>query len=164
MPGDAHIVRLGKDLISLDSEVVEIKVPITSRPTSCVTGTAWIYTYNTDWNKRTEGPTKEWTSPASAACRRRRHHTHRSTPTVGSMDNYFKNPGTMAWTSKINNHTHLQKYKGDYYLFYHNMCLGATKGTNGGFRSLLRKQATQVDEKNVKIEMGQATLKGKWTR
>ena len=27
MPGDAHIVRLGKDLISLDSEIVETKAP-----------------------------------------------------------------------------------------------------------------------------------------
>lgn len=27
MPGDARIVRLGKDLISLDSEIVEIKAP-----------------------------------------------------------------------------------------------------------------------------------------
>ena len=27
MPEDARIVRLGKDLISLDSEIVEIKAP-----------------------------------------------------------------------------------------------------------------------------------------
>ena len=58
-----------------------------------------------------------------------------------------------------NNHTHLQKYKGDYYLFYHNMCLQEHKGTNGGFRSLCVNKL-KVDEKNVKLEMGEATLKG----
>lgn len=39
------------------------------------------------------------------------------------------------------------------------MCLQEHKGTNGGFRSLCVNKL-QVDEKNVKIEMGQATLKG----
>lgn len=64
----------------------------------------------------------------------------------------------MVWGFS-NNHTHLQKYKGDYYLFYHNMCLQEHKGTNGGFRSLCVNKL-KVDEKNVKLEMGEATLKG----
>jgi len=100
MPGDARIVRLGKDLISLDSEIVEIKAP-----------------YHFEANEL----------------------------------NYW-NYG-MGFS---NNHTHLQKYKGDYYLFYHNMCLQEHKGTNGGFRSLCVNKL-KVDEKNVKLEMGEAT-------
>ena len=53
----ARIVRLGKDLISLDSEIVEIKAPyhFEANELNYWNGT-WIYTYNTDWNKRTEWP------------------------------------------------------------------------------------------------------------
>ena len=70
------------------------------------------------------------------------------------VDNYFKNPGDDGMGFS-NNHTHLQKYKGDYYLFYHNMCLQEHKGTNGGFRSLCVNKL-KVDEKNVKLEKRRA--------
>lgn len=53
-------------------------------------------------------------------------HTPLDTDNWQYMDNYFKNPG-------------------DYYLFYHNMCLQEHKGTNGGFRNLCVNKL-QVDE------------------
>ena len=159
MPGDARIVRLGKDLISLDSEVVEIKAPyhFEANELNYWNGT-WIYTYNTDWNKRTEWPHQGVDKPSICCMSYMTSHTPLDTDSWKYVDNYFKNPGDYGMDFS-NNHTHLQKYKGDYYLFYHNMCLQEHKGTNGGFRSLCVNKL-QVDEKNVKIEMGQATLKG----
>lgn len=159
MPGDARIVRLGKDLISLDSEIVEIKAPyhFEANELNYWNGT-WIYTYNTDWNKRTEWPHEGVDKPSICCMSYMTSHTPLDTDSWKYVDNYFKNPGDYGMGFS-NNHTHLQKYKGDYYLFYHNMCLQEHKGTNGGFRSLCVNKL-KVDEKNVKLEMGEATLKG----
>ena len=66
------------------------------------------------------------------------------------QDYYFKNPGEYG-LEYSNNHTHLQKYQGKYYLFYHAMYPQKALGTYGGFRSLCVNEA-QVDEENVVIE------------
>jgi arabinoxylan arabinofuranohydrolase len=58
-----------------------------------------------------------------------------------------------------NNHTHLFKFKEKYYLAYHAMYLQDYFGTKGGFRNVGIEEM-QVDEKNVSIQMGQATFKG----
>ena len=66
------------------------------------------------------------------------------------QDYYFKNPDEYG-LEYSNNHTHLQKYQGKYYLFYHAMYPQKALGTYGGFRSLCVNEA-QVDEENVVIE------------
>lgn len=50
MPGNARIVRLGKDMISLDSEIIELQAPyhFEANELDFINGT-WVYTYNTNW-------------------------------------------------------------------------------------------------------------------
>lgn len=71
---------------------------------------------------------------------------------------YFKNPGNYGWDF-CNNHTHLQKFQGEYYLLYHGMPLQKYKGTEGGFRSVCINKL-KVDEQKPELFMGQATLEG----
>ena len=57
LPGVARIVRLGKDMKSLDSQIVEIEAPyhFEANELNYWNGT-WIYTYNTDWQERPVWP------------------------------------------------------------------------------------------------------------
>ncbi len=158
-PGNARIVRLGKDLMSLDSELVEIDAPyhFEANELNFINGT-WVYTYNTSWKER-----KEWTyegkdKPSICCMSYMTSHTPLDRNSWKYGDNYFKNPMDYGMGAS-NNHTHLHKYKGDYYLFYHNLSLQEYKGTKGGFRSLCVNKV-QVDEEPLKLHMGEGTLKG----
>lgn len=71
---------------------------------------------------------------------------------------YFKNPGEMGFEYS-NNHTHLEKFKGQWYLFHHTMNLQKNAGSDGGFRSLAVDKI-EIDENAVSIKMAQATNKG----
>jgi len=74
-------------------------------------------------------------------------------------DSYFKNAGDYNVGPYTNNHTHLFRFKGKYYIAYHAMYLQDYFGTKGGFRNVGIDEV-QVDEKNVNIYMGKATFKG----
>ena len=73
-------------------------------------------------------------------------------------DNYFKNPGDYGM-SDSNNHTHLVKFQGKYYLFYHSLGLQDSRDLKVGVRSICVEEI-EVDEKDLTIHMGTATAKG----
>jgi arabinoxylan arabinofuranohydrolase len=160
MPGNARIVKLGKDMISLASEVAEIPAPyfFEASDLNFINGT-WVYTYNTNWKPRTEWPYNDIDKPTQCCI----SYMTSKTPLVSDSwkyrDNYFKNAGDYNLGPYTNNHTHLFQYKGKYYLAYHAMYLQDYKGTKGGFRNACIEEM-QVDEMNVSIPMGQATFKG----
>ena len=58
-----------------------------------------------------------------------------------------------------NNHTHLHKYNGKWYLFYQANNLEASIGSNGGFRSIYVDEI-EVDEENAVIYECIPTFKG----
>lgn len=158
MPGNARIVRLGKDMISLDSEIVEIEAPyhFEANELDYINDT-WVYTYNTSWKDRTEWPFDAAKPTACSMC----YMTSKTPLDKKSWvyrDNYFKNPGDYGM-SFSNNHTHLCKFRGDYYLFYHTLCLQDSRNIKGGFRSICVNRI-QVDEDNLKYYMGEGTPKG----
>ena len=72
--------------------------------------------------------------------------------------NYFKNPGEnhLGYT---NNHTHLHKYQGKWYIFYQTNLLEPLLGSNAGFRCIFADEI-EVDEKNVVIHECIPTRKG----
>ena len=72
--------------------------------------------------------------------------------------NYMKNPGEYGFEFG-NNHTHLHKYGGKWYVFYHTMSLQRSFNTTGGFRNICVDEI-EIDEGNVNIHMGKQTLKG----
>lgn len=156
--GSSCIMRLGKDMISIDSEIVKMNAPhhFEANELNFINGT-YVYTYNTDWqdysdwNYTTEKPTKcsmfYMTSKTPLDNTSWKYH-----------NNYLKNPGDYG-LGFSNNHTHLHKFRGKWYLFYHTLTLQRSFNTDGGFRNVCVDEI-KVDEKDVNIAMGNQTLKG----
>lgn len=156
--GSSCIMRLGKDMISIDSEIVKMNAPhhFEANELNFINGT-YVYTYNTDWqdysdwNYTTEKPTKcsmfYMTSKTPLDNTSWEYH-----------NNYLKNPGDYG-LGFSNNHTHLHKFRGKWYLFYHTLTLQRSFNTDGGFRNVCVDEI-KVDEKDVNIAMGNQTLKG----
>ena len=63
----------------------------------------------------------------------------------------LKNPGEMGYDYS-NNHTHLQKFKGKWYMFYHTQSLRKQMNIKGGYRSICYREA-DVDEDRVTINI-----------
>lgn len=160
MPGVARICRLGEDMISVDSEFAEIPAPyfFEASELNFINGT-FVYTYNTSWETRTEW---DWDSgisppPACSMCYMT-SKTPLDTKSWIYQDYYLKNPGELG-LEYSNNHSHLEKFNGKYYLFFHTMILQKELGINHGFRSLCAFE-TGVNEETAYIGQCFATAKG----
>lgn len=154
----ARIVRLGEDMISFDSEIMPIPslYHFEASELNYINGT-YVYTYNNDWSNHIKTYNELGMAPACSMA-----YLTTKTPLVSDSwqyrDFYFKNPGD-AGLEYSNNHTHLQKFGGKYYLFYHSLFPQKAQGIEGGFRSLCVNEAN-VDEENVSIERVEADKKG----
>ncbi|MGN1339233.1 MAG: glycoside hydrolase family 43 protein [Oscillospiraceae bacterium] len=156
----ARIVKLGSDMVSLDSDIVKIPslFHFEASELNYINGT-YVYTYNNDWDKHYTGWDIEGVMPPPGCSM-----SYMTTKTPLDPDSweyrdyYFKNPGEQG-LEYSNNHTHLQKYQGRYYLFYHSLFPQKLLGTNGGFRSLCVNEA-QVNEDTLTIEKVTATKEG----
>lgn len=160
-PGSARIVKLGDDMISIASDFVEIKAPylFEASELNFINGT-YVYTFNNSWEERNKWSTK--TAEKSSACSMS-YMTSKNPLETDSwiyQGHYFKNPGEMG-LNYSNNHTHLHKYAGEWWLFYHTTTLDERAKTGGGFRSMCVDKVTgSVDEENVKIKNCQGTREG----
>jgi arabinoxylan arabinofuranohydrolase len=160
MPDNSRIVKLGADMISLASDVAKIPAPyfFEASDLNFIDGT-WVYTYNTSWEGRTEWPYSNIDKPTQCSMCYMTSKTPLNPDSWKYRDNYFKNPGEYKIGPYTNNHTHLFRFKGKYYITYHAMYLQDYFGTKGGFRNVGIEEM-QVDEENVNIRMGEATFKG----
>ena len=158
MPGTNRIAKLGDDMISFDSEFVKIDAPyfFEASELNFINGT-WVYTYNTNWVDR-----KEWHFDVDKPTTCSMCYFTTKTPLVRESwkfrHNYLKNPGDYGFDWG-NNHTHLQKYKGKWYIIYHNMMLQDSFNTKLGVRSICIDEIS-VNEDSVDIKMGEMTRKG----
>ena len=159
MPGTGRIVKLGKDMLSLDSEIAEIPAPYLFEASELdyINGT-WVYTYNNSWMPREEWPYKDIRKPAICSMA----YMTSKTPLVKESwkyhDYYFKNAGEYI-PPLSNNHTHLHNYKGQDYIFYHAMYLQDYFDKPGGFRNV-GVEKIQIDRENIVYHEAQATKKG----
>lgn len=159
IPGDARIARLGADMMSLDGPPVEIKAPyhFEANELNYLNGT-WIYTYNNNWKPRTRWPYEGTEVPSACSMSYMTSRTPLQSDSWHYVGHYFKNPGDYGM-SHSNNHTHLHRYGGRYYLFYHTLGLQESLQVEGGFRSVCVDEI-EVDESHLLIHMGQATAAG----
>ena len=156
----ARIVRLGSDMISLDSEITKIpsRYHFEASEMNFINGT-YVYTYNNDWNNHLSGwDIKGVLPPPGCSMSYMTTKTPLDPESWEYRDYYFKNPGEQG-LEYSNNHTHLQKYGDNYYLFYHSLFPQRGLGTEGGFRSLCVNEAS-VDEASVTIEKVSASKSG----
>ena len=161
LPDSARIVRLGEDMLSLDGEAAKIPAPyfFEASELNYINGT-YVYTYNNSWDKRIEWDKDIYGAERSPAC----SMAYFTTKTPLDEDSweykgwYLKNPGELGMYYS-NNHTHLQKFNGTYYLFYHTLLLQNELGIDKGFRSLCA-DTVEVDEENIVIGKCNASKKG----
>ena len=157
-PGNARIVCLADDMMHLDSPITEIKAPyhFEANELNYINRT-WVYTYNTSWVERKEWPL-ETEKPSICCMSYMTSKTPLDTDSWEYQANYFKNPMDYGFLPS-NNHTHLHKFQGEYYLLYHTLVLEEHRNGKGGFRSVCIDKI-KVDEENLTIHMGEATRTG----
>ena len=156
--GESYIVKLGDDLHSIAAGPVKLNAPyyFEANELNYINGT-YVYTYNNDWSDH-----EPWNYGGEKPTGCSMVYFTSKTPldanswTYGA--NYFKNTGENGMNYG-NNHTHLHKYQGKWYLFYQANNLEASIGTNGGFRSIYVDEI-EVDETNVVIKECTPTFKG----
>ena len=153
------IVRLGKDMVSLDSEFVSIDAPyfFEASELNFVDGT-YYYTFCNDWQDRSKWDRDD--IPAPPIC----SMAYFTTKTPLDADSwkyrgaYLYNAGDsgMRW---CNNHTHFLDYKGTYYVIHHTMILEELQKKEGGFRSIMVDKLP-IDTKTGEIQLIPATNEG----
>lgn len=158
---NGRIIRLGDDLLSIDSEITKLpcQYHFEANELNFINGT-YVYTYNTDWESHVKNwdVAKKGTPPPTCSMVYMTTKTPLDYDSWEYKDYYFKNPGEQGMEYG-NNHTHLQKFGDRYYLFYHAMLNQKAFGTGGGFRNLCVNEA-QVDEQTLTIEKVNASKKG----
>ena len=156
--GSSYIVKLGDDLHSIAEGPIQLNAPFYFEANELnYIGGKYVHTYNNDWSDHTP-----WTYGGTKPTGCSMNYFTTTTPldadswTYGA--NYFKNTGENGMNYG-NNHTHLHKYQGKWYLFYQSNDLEPSLGTNGGFRSLFVDEI-EVDEENVVISECTPTFTG----
>lgn len=156
--GQGWIAKLNPDLVSLESKPVKLpsSYHFEANELNVINGT-YVYTYNNDWSDHSP-----WTWGGTKPTMCSMNYFTSKTPLVSDSwtygANYFKNPGEndMGYT---NNHTHLHKYQGKWYLFYQTNLMQSCLGSDGGFRSIYVDEV-EVDEETVVIHECIPTRKG----
>lgn len=159
MPGSVRIVRLGEDMISFDSEFKQIPAPYSFEASELnyINGT-YVYTYCSDWNNHSEQWDFDCPAPGGCGMVYMTTKTPLDPTSWKMMGECFRQPGEVGFDYS-NNHTHIHKFKGKWYMFYHTLMLKHGMGITGGYRSM-GVDEIEVDEENVIIEDKGGTKKG----
>ena len=156
--GQGWIAKLNPDLRSFEGKPVKLpsSYHFEANELNFIGGT-YVYTYNNDWSDHSPW-TWGGTKPTMCSMNYFTSKTPLDTDSWTYGANYFKNPGenNMGYT---NNHTHLHKYQGKWYLFYQTNLMQGCFGSDGGFRSIYVDEV-EVDEENVVIHECIPTKKG----
>lgn len=156
--GTARIARLGDDMTSISGKIAKIDAPhhFEANELNYINGT-YIYTYNTDWQDYADWP---FATGRPSVCSMV-YMTGKKPLDPKSWKYrhpYMRNPGDCGFDYG-NNHTHLHKFRGHWYLFYHTLGLQQSRNTDGGFRSV-NVDEIEVDEQNLDIHACRPTLQG----
>lgn len=168
-PNNVSIIKLEPSMTEVDGKAVKIPAPYHFEANELnVIGGKYVFTYCSHWDR----DAGEWNTYKSE------HNINVNMPGGGTMcymvsDNptdpdswEFKGyygPGVVG-----NNHTHLQKFQGNYYHIYHDhgsvlldamKKAGAVDANAGDYRSICINQAT-VDESTVTIKPVTLSLSG----
>lgn len=161
-PGNARIVKLGSDMISLASDIKPISAPCHFEANELnYIGGKWVYSYCTRWDIAAN-----WNSYSSLTAPTACSIVYMvSDDPLADKWSYkgvvLPNPGVLGY-GYGNNHSHIQKFGSNYYILYHTQWLENQFGYNGGYRNLQLNRII-VGEKNCRISpltASSATLRG----
>lgn len=135
-PGNARIVRLGSDMVSLGSDIKPISAPchFEANELNYISG-KWIFSYCTRWTISSLWSTYSKQDAPGAAAMVYMSATDPLADSWTYKGQFMPNPGTLGFPYG-NNHTHILRFNGLYYLLYHTQWLENAHGYNGGYRNL----------------------------
>ena len=163
MPGNSRMAKLKSSMTALDGKAVNLPAPYLFEASELnMMDGRFVYTYNTSWSDRNDWQKyeKRGSAPAPSTC----SMCYMVTDNPLDPDaweyrgEYVPNPGNFGF-SYGNNHTHLQKFGDNYYLFYHSSMLEQSMKTGAsGFRSIGVNKATVNESKQTigKITMSKS--------
>ena len=150
-PGNARIVKLGADLISLDGDIKPISAPCHFEANELnYVGSQWVYSYCTRWTIPSN-----WSAAYTAVAPGAASIVY-MTASDPLADNWkykgtlMPNPGTLGYPYG-NNHTHLQRFANKWYLLYHTQWLEQHTGISGGYRNLQIGGPLSVNTRSMTI-------------
>ena len=151
-PGNSRIAKLKPSMTAIDGSAVNMPAPYLFEASELnIIGGRFVYTYNTSWSDR-----NDWSkfagrngqaAPSSCSMCYMVTDTPLDPESWEYRGEYVPNEGNfnMGWG---NNHTHLHKFQGNYYLFYHSTVLESAMNTGAsGFRSIGVNKATVNESK-----------------
>ena len=136
------VARLGKDMLSFDSEFVSIDAPyfFEASELNYIDGT-YYYTYCNDWQNRSGWDNEDIPAPPTASMAYLTTKTPLEADSWEYRGAYFYNAGQnanggsgMRWS---NNHTHFCEFNGTNYIIHHTMLLEELMAGDGGYRSIM---------------------------
>lgn len=146
-------------MISFDSPFAIVPAPYHFEANELnIIGGKMVYTYNLDWTDKAQ-----WKEKAQVPTRCSMGYMLPSDDPLEEkawryQDFYLMNPGDDGFEYS-NNHTHLHKYEGQWYLFYHTLALKKANGIKGGYRSI-GVDKIEVDEERLLIHLTHSTNEG----
>lgn len=153
IPGNARIVKLGKNMASLASAIIPIPAPFhfEANELNFVDG-HWIFSYSGGWSPNSG----EWNGYSGkngyscpSACSIMSMVT--DDPINGEWKytgEVLKNPGQFGYPYG-NNHSHIQDFGGQWYMIYHTQELIKAWGYNSGYRSIAMNKITYNASKHA---------------
>lgn len=164
MPNNACIIKLKKRMSAFEGSAVKLPAPYMFEASELnIMNGKFVYTFNTSWSDRNDWnsyPKRgSYSAPSSCSMCYMVSDTPMDPDSWQYKGEYLANPGTFGF-GYGNNHTHLQKFEGNYYLFYHNSILEQKMQTGAsGFRSIGVDKAT-VNENTQQISKVSMTTGG----
>ncbi|MCQ2223847.1 MAG: glycoside hydrolase family 43 protein [Bacteroidaceae bacterium] len=154
MPGNARIVKLGKDMISLDGPITPIPAPFhfEANELNYING-KFVFSYSGGWSCNA-GDWSQYSGKGSYSCPGNCSILSMTAedPINGPWKytgEILKNPGTFGYPWG-NNHSHMQKFGTSYYMIYHTQYLESKYGISGGYRGIAINKVS-VNETTAKI-------------
>lgn len=149
--GNCRIAKLGDDMISIDGEVTEIHAPyhFEANELNHINGT-WVLTYCSNYSQRLIWPSdSELPAPSGGSMCYMTSTDPLDSDSWVYKGEYLTNPNTQGYPFS-NNHSHLQEFKGNYYILYQNVSLLENMGSTvaEGYRSI-GINLCDVDEETV---------------
>lgn len=134
--GVPKIVKLGSDMLSVDSPFVSINAPYfyEASELNCIGG-RFFYSYSTDWQSRANWDRSDIAAPSVCSMGYMTTRTPLDGESWEFRGGFFLNAGEvgMDW---CNNHTHIMEYGGEKYILHHTMHIQERMTTKGGFRCM----------------------------
>ena len=163
LPGNARIVKLGKDMKSLDGAIKPIPAPFhfEANELNYING-KYVFSYSGGWSCN-QGDWNNYSGKGSYGCPSNCSILSMTTddPINGTWKytgEILKNPGNYGYPWG-NNHSHMQKFGSTYYMIYHTQYLESKYGISGGYRGIAINKVS-VNENTAKITAPQMTNGG----